>query len=104
MSSEGIRNPVLNIYLWDQFTVTTVLNTGETGDIYLFSNCRTQSINYKLEEQIADPQSGVFVIWSGVLLYSNNLLHFNLNEVIGILPFRTENLFVKSMEQLNLLH
>ena len=22
-------------YLWDQLTVTTVLNTGETGDVYL---------------------------------------------------------------------
>ena len=90
MSSEGIRNPVLNIYLWDQFTVTTVLNTGETGDIYLFSNCRTQSINYKLEEQIADPQSGVFVIWSGVLLYSNNLLHFTLTESKELLNQSTD--------------
>ena len=44
--------------------------------IYLFSNCPTQSIHYKLEEQIAGPQKGIFVIWSGVLIYINNLLHF----------------------------
>ena len=74
--------------------------------IYLISNCRTPSIHYQLEGtillKIADPQSEVFVMWSGVLLYSNSFLHFILNESkellnqsSGILPFRTENLFVK---------
>ena len=48
--------------------------------IYLLSNCRTRSIHYKLEKQIADPQSEVFVIWSGDLLYNNSFLHFTLNE------------------------
>ena len=74
--------------------------------IYLISNCRTPSIHYQLEGtillKIADPQSEVFVMWSGVLLYSNSFLHFILNESkellnqsSGILPFRTENLFFK---------
>ena len=85
------------VYLWDQLTVTTVWNTGKTGDIYglYFSNHHTHIINYNLSHVGPLWAASIIVLYSSVKQIQFTFPALVINKVLSIggstgLPIRGE--------------